>query len=79
MKALHKDVIFARRVVMLRKIVGSWESYNAFIAKSLVTCKKNVNYWRTINKQISQRRKKVNTAYSMHANMFSRRRMIHGS
>jgi hypothetical protein len=44
MKALHKDVIFARIIVMLRKITSSNESYNVFIAKSLVTCKKIVYY-----------------------------------
>jgi hypothetical protein len=44
MKVLHKDVIFARIIVMLRKITSSNESYNVFIAKSLVTCKKIVYY-----------------------------------
>jgi DNA-binding protein H-NS len=44
MKALHKDVIFARRVVMLRKIAGSRESHNVFIAKNLATCKKIIDY-----------------------------------
>jgi hypothetical protein len=39
LKALHKDVIFVRRVVMLRKIVGSRESLNVLIAKCLATCK----------------------------------------
>jgi hypothetical protein len=39
LKALYKDVIFVRRVVMLRKIVGSRESLNVSIAKSLATCK----------------------------------------
>jgi hypothetical protein len=42
-KALHKDVIFVRRVVMLKKIVGSRESLNVLIARSLVTCKRIVN------------------------------------
>jgi hypothetical protein len=44
MKVLHKDVIFARIIVMLKKITSSNESYNVFIAKSLVTCKKIVYY-----------------------------------
>jgi hypothetical protein len=39
LKAFHKDVIFSRRVIMLKKIVGSRESLNVLIAKSLATCK----------------------------------------
>jgi hypothetical protein len=38
-KALLKDVIFARRVIMLKKIVGSRESLNVLIAKGLATYK----------------------------------------
>jgi hypothetical protein len=34
-KAIYKDVIFARRIVMLRNIAGSRESHNVFIAKIL--------------------------------------------
>jgi hypothetical protein len=44
MKALHKDVLFARRVIMLRKAASLRESHNVFIAKSLTTCKKVVDY-----------------------------------
>lgn len=44
MKGLHKDIIFARRVVMLRKTSGSREIHNVFIAKRLATCKKIVDY-----------------------------------
>jgi hypothetical protein len=44
LKTLHKDVIFARRVVMLRKIVGSKESLNVFITRSLATCKRILDY-----------------------------------
>jgi hypothetical protein len=43
LNALHKDVIFVRRVVMLKKIVGSRENLNVLIAKSLATCKRIVD------------------------------------
>jgi hypothetical protein len=42
-KALLKDVIFARRVVMLKKIVSSRESLNILIARSLATSKRIVD------------------------------------
>ena len=78
-KALHKDVIFVRMVVMLKKIVGLRESLNILIARSLATCKRIIYFLRTINKLISPRRKKVKGTFSMHVNIFPRQKMIHGS
>jgi hypothetical protein len=43
LKALLKDIIFARRVVMLKKIVGLRESLNVLIARNLATCKRIVD------------------------------------
>jgi hypothetical protein len=43
-KALHKDVMFARKVVMLRKIIGSKESRIVFNVRSLANCKRILDY-----------------------------------
>ena len=42
-KALYKDVIFVRRIVMLKKIIGSREILNVLTVRSLATCKRIVD------------------------------------